>query len=183
MRGNSFSAGFIGIDCPRLLEGVEMARRAVIAVSELDTYNIARDLIQSGLRLSTVEMFTGLSVRWLRAAYREITGTAPKNGRVPSNCLCFIKNFQTAGRLSAFVTLHQKLHGSTALDARKLLETWRAYERLCGEFDINAGFYGCRDVHDGTVVLAACHNCRTEFIYDRASRYTDRCSYCHSTVV
>lgn len=157
-----------------------MSRRAVIPVTELEKYNIARELIRGGLRISTVEMLTGLSVRWLREAHKEINGTAPLNGRVPSNCLHFIKSVLSAQRLSAFVTLYKQQHGTVQVDAKNLLATWKAYERLCGEFDINAGFYGCRDVLEGIVVMMACQECHMEYIYDISTRYTDCCPYCRT---
>lgn len=160
-----------------------MNRRAVIPVSELDKYNVAQELIRSGMRLSTVELLTGMSIRWLREAHKEITGTSPIPGRVPANCLHFIKDLLSAQRMSAFVSLHRRLHGAGKVTAKNLLVTWRSFERLCGSFDINAGFYGCRDVNDGIIGLAMCNECHLEHIYDRATIHTDSCPYCKSSAI
>lgn len=154
----------------------------MVELSELENLRLARDLISAGLRLTIVQALTGVGVRTLRQWWKHVHGIRPSNGKLPESVLSFIKDKDSAARLSAFAAFHRRLHGSE-LTAESLLTTWREYQQICGAIDINAAYFAARDVKARIVVLQRCQECNAGFIYDAGSRHTDRCPFCKTQIV
>lgn len=104
------------------------------------------------------------------------------NGKLPETVLSFIKDRDSAARLSAFAALHQRIFASD-LTTTSLMTTWREYQRICGPLDINAAYFAARDVRVKIVMLVQCQVCNAAFIYDAGSKHTDHCPFCETSVV
>lgn len=154
----------------------------MVELAELEKLRLAHALIQAGLRLSIVRGMTGIGTRTLRQWWKDVHGVRPSNGKLPESVLSFIKDKDSAARLSAFAAFHRRLYGSE-LTPESLLTTWREYQRLCGAIDINAAYFAVRDVRAWIVSLSRCRACHAIFIYDAGSRHTDRCPFCDTRVL
>lgn len=84
----------------------------MVEIAELEHLRLAYDLIQAGLRLSIVRGMTGIGTRTLRQWWWDVHGVKPSNGKLPESVLSFIKDKDSAAKLSAFAALHKRLHGS-----------------------------------------------------------------------
>lgn len=154
----------------------------MVELAELEKLRLAHALIEARLRLSIVRGMTGIGTRTLRQWWKDIHGVRPPNGKLPESVLSFIKDKDSAARLSAFAAFHRRLYGSE-LTPESLLTTWREYQRLCGAIDINAAYFAVRDVRAWIVSLSRCRACNAIFIYDTGSRHTDRCPFCDTRVL
>lgn len=154
----------------------------MVDLAELQKLQQAYALIQAGLRLSIVRGMTNTGTRTLRKWWRDVHGVKPSNGKLPESVLSFIKDKDSAARLSAFAALHRRLYGSE-LTPESLLTTWREYQRLCGPIDINAAYFAARDVRAQIVSLSRCRVCSATYIYDVGSRHTNRCPFCDTRVL
>lgn len=154
----------------------------MVELAELEKLRLAHALIEARLRLSIVRGMTGIGTRTLRQWWKDIHGVRPPNGKLPESVLSFIKDKDSAAKLSAFAALHKRLHGSK-LTPECLLTTWREFQRLCAPVDINAAYFAIRDIRARIVVLARCTVCSAAFIYDAGSRHTDRCPFCDTRVL
>ncbi len=155
----------------------------MVALSELESLQLAHDLIRSGLRLSIVRGLTSIGTRTLRQWWKDIHGAKPSNGKLPESVLSFIKDKESAAKLSAFVAVYKRLNHGIVLSPENLLTTWREFLRICGPIDINAAYFAVRDVKVGIVVFPRCDQCNAGFIYDAGSRHTDRCPFCGTKIV
>ena len=154
----------------------------MVALVELESLQLAHDLIQTGLRLSIVRGMTRIGTRTLRHWWKEVHGVRPSNGKLPESVLSFIKDKDSAARLSAFAALHRRVNGMN-LSAASLLTTWREFQRICGPMDINAAYFAVRDVRARIVMLSQCPVCHATFIYDAGSRHTGQCPFCDTKVL
>ena len=154
----------------------------MVGMAELESMNLANQLIRIGLRLSIVRSMTHLGTRILRQWWKEAHGVSPVNGKLPESVLSFIKDKSTASRLSAFAGMHQLIYG-TELTAKSLLTTWREFQEICGPLDINAAYFAARDVKARIVVLSRCPKCNATYIYDAGSKHTDHCPFCDSMMI
>ena len=154
----------------------------MVALVELESLQHAHDLIHAGLRLSIVRGLTDVGTRTLRQWWKDIHGVKPSNGKLPESILSFIRDKDSAARISAYAALHKRLHG-TSLTAGSLLTTWNEYQRYCGKLDINAAYFAARDVKATIVLLSRCRACNAAFIYDAGSKHTDRCPFCDTRVI
>ncbi|WP_284155524.1 FlhC family transcriptional regulator [Sulfuricystis multivorans] len=148
---------------------------------ELDRLRLARDLIKAGLRLAVVRSMTDIGTRTLRQWWKDIHGVRPSNGKLPESVLSFIKDKDSAARLSAFAAIHRRLYGAT-LTPETLLSTWQEFQDICCPIDINAAYFAARDVKARIVAFPRCTQCSASFIYDRGSRHTDRCPFCGTNI-
>ncbi len=154
----------------------------MVALVDLENLQQAHDLIRVGLRLSIIRGLTRIGTRTLRQWWREIHGVSPSNGKLPETVLSYIKDRDTAARLSAFAVLHQRLYGGE-LSTASLLTTWKEYQTVCGPLDINAAYFAARDVRVQIVVLSQCQECSGTFIYDTGNKCTKHCPFCETEVV
>jgi len=154
----------------------------VVALTDLENFQHAHELIRVGLRLSIIRGMTRIGTRTLRQWWKEVHGVSPSNGKLPETVLSFIKDRDSAGRLSAFAALHQRLF-SEELSTTSLMETWREYQGVCGPLDINAAYFAARDVRVSIVMLVPCRECNASFIYDAGSKHTDHCPFCETKVI
>jgi hypothetical protein len=145
---------------------------------DIETYVLAQDLIKAGLRLSIVTNLTGLPQKKLRSIYRHVFNSSPPNGRLADNCLFFATSLRRVAQISSFCSLHIALHGTPSESGEDLLTSWREYQRLCGELDINAAYYAVRDVRVKIVQFPRCDRCKVRHIYDRAKQHTESCPFC-----
>jgi hypothetical protein len=121
-------------------------------------------------------------MRTLRQWWKEIHGSRPSNGKLPETVLSFIRDMDSAARLSACSVLYLRLRGHD-LSPESLLAVWREFQRLCAPIDINATYFAIRDIRARIVVLAHCDVCAAAFIYDAGNRHTDRCPFCKTRVI
>jgi len=154
----------------------------VVALAELENLQQAHELIRAGLRLSIIRGMTRIGTRTLRQWWKDVHGVKPSNGKLPETVLSFIKDRDSAARLSAFAALHQRLFASD-LTTTSLMTTWQEYQRICGPLDINAAYFAARDVRVKIVMLVPCQVCNAAFIYDAGSKHTDHCPFCETRVV
>jgi hypothetical protein len=154
----------------------------MVALANLETLHLARDLIRAGLRLSIVRWRTNFGTRMLRQWWKEIRGVRPSNGKLPETVLSFIRDVDSAALLSAYSAFHLRLRGHD-LSPESLLVVWREFQRLCAPIDINAAYFAIRDIRARIVVLTRCDVCCAAFIYDAGSKHTDHCPFCETRVV
>lgn len=154
----------------------------VVALAELENLRQAYELMRVGLRLSIIRGLTRIGTRTLRQWWKDVHGVKPANGKLSETVLSYIKDRDSAARLSAFAALHQRLF-ATELTTSSLMTTWQEYQKICGPLDINAAYFAARDVRVKIVMLAQCHECNAAFIYDAGSKYTDKCPFCETKVV
>lgn len=166
-------------------------------VKDFQNIQVACELMETGLRLPLVNSLAGIeSRRLLRSLWNEIHGHSPSSGKLPNSVISYIKDYQSAAELSAFVALYKSLYtnqtdtsnylktGRIELRPWTLLETWKEYKKLTGIcIDINAGYYAVRDVIFKIVLYTACSTCTANFIYDPSKRYTERCPFCKTLYV
>ena len=84
----------------------------VVALAELENLQQAHELIRAGLRLSIIRGMTRIGTRTLRQWWKDVHGVKPSNGKLPETVLSFIKDRDSAARLSAFAALHQRIFAS-----------------------------------------------------------------------
>ena len=154
----------------------------MVALTDLENFQHAHELIRVGLRLSIIRGMTRIGTRTLRMWWREVHGVSPSNGKLPETVLSYIKDREAGARLSAFAALHQRLYPDE-LTTTSLLTTWREYQSICGPIDINAAYFAARDVRVSIVMLVPCRECNALFIYDAGSKHTDFCPFCETKVV
>lgn len=149
----------------------------MVGLNDLENLQLARALIQAGLRLSIVRALTDVGTLTLRQWWKDIHGVRPANGKLPESVLSYIKDEDSAARISAFAALYRRLNGP-ALTAGGLLTTWQEFQRICGRFDINAGYFALRDLRAHIVALSRCGACRAAYIYDTGNEFTEKCPFC-----
>lgn len=149
-----------------------------MVIAKLEQMLLARDLIQSKLRLSIVAALTGVTQEPLRKMWKEIHGERSPNGKLPESALSFVNNVQMVSTLSAVVLLHKKLHKTKEITPTTLLTTWKTHSALLGPLDINAVYYVLRDVRSNMLTVMQCSRCTASYIYDRELSLTSRCPYC-----
>lgn len=150
----------------------------MVGLIELGRLQLANSLIQAGLRLSIIRALTDVGTLTLRQWWKDIHGVKPANGKLPESVLSYIRDADTAARISSFVVLYKRLSGGSGLTAEGLLMAWQEFERICGRFDINAGYFALRDIRAHIVMLSRCDVCNAAYIYDTGNKYTDQCPYC-----
>jgi len=149
----------------------------MVGLNDLENLQLARALIQAGLRLSIVRALTDVGTLTLRQWWKDIHGVRPANGKLPESVLSYIKDEDSAARISAFAALYRRLNGP-ALTAEGLLTAWQEFQRICGSFDINAGYFALRDIRAHIVALSRCSVCRAAYIYDTGNKFTEKCPFC-----
>ena len=154
----------------------------MVALTELGNLQLAHDLIQAGLRLSIVRGMTRIGTRTLRQWWKDVYGVSPPNGKLPESVLSFIKDKNSAARLSAFAAFHKRLYGSDRSPSG-LLTAWREFQSVCDPVDINAAYFTVRDIRARIVMFVPCKSCHAGFIYDSGSKHTDHCPFCDTRVV
>ncbi len=154
----------------------------MVALTDLESFQHAHELIRVGLRLSIIRGLTRIGTRTLRQWWKEVHGVSPSNGKLPETVLSYIKDREMGARLSAFAALHQRLFPDE-LTTTSLLATWREYQSICGPIDINAAYFAARDVLVSIVMLVPCRECNALFIYDAGSKHTDFCPFCETRVI
>lgn len=154
----------------------------MVELEELERFQLAKSLIQSGMRLSIVRVLTNISTRTLRKWWHDIHGVKPPNGKLPESVLSFIRDRDMAAKLSAFVCLYKKLYKNN-FSLKNFFATWRGFQDICGQLDINAAYYAIRDVNEWAVVLSKCRICGASFLYDAGSKNTNRCPFCNTKVL
>lgn len=154
----------------------------MVALTDLENLQHAHELIRVGLRLSIIRGLTRIGTRTLRQWWKDVHGVKPPNGKLPETVLSYIKDRDSAARLSAFAALHQRLFNKE-LTTTSLMTTWREYQAVCGPIDINAAYFAARDVRVSIVILAHCHGCHAAYIYDTANKYTCQCPFCETRVI
>jgi hypothetical protein len=153
----------------------------MVALCELEDLQLAHNLIQAGLRLSIVRGMTSVGTRTLRQWWKDTHGVKSSNGKLPESVLSFIKDKDSATRLSAFAAFYKRLNGVN-LSPVSLLGAWREFQSACGPLDINAAYFAARDVRARIVMLAQCQVCHAAFIYDAGSKHTGHCPFCDTKV-
>lgn len=147
-------------------------------LAQIESWNIAKDLIEARLRLTITASLTGLTIAPLRKLWWEVNKTMPPKGKLPESSLSFIANRTEAAALAAFVGIHLKMHGGPDPSPVKLLASWRTYQKFMGELDINAAYFALRDVRSQLVNFVVCSGCRGQFIHDVGSHLTSCCPHC-----
>jgi hypothetical protein len=153
----------------------------MVGLYELENMQLAQQLIRARLRLSVIRALTDVSTLTLRQWWHDIHGVRPANGKLPETVLSFIKDADMAARISSFAVFYKRLNGTTIAPGW-LLNTWMEYQRICGDIDINAGYFAVRDVRAHIVMLSRCDKCRAGYIYDTGNKYTDQCPFCQTKV-
>ena len=153
----------------------------MVGLCELENMQLAQQLIRARLRLSVIRALTDVSTLTLRQWWHDIHGVRPANGKLPETVLSFIKDVEMAARLSSFAVFYKRLNGTTIAPGW-LLNTWMEYQRICGDIDINAGYFAVRDVRAHIVMLSRCDKCRAGYNYDTGNKYTEQCPFCQSKV-
>ncbi|MBX3630290.1 MAG: hypothetical protein KF908_10380 [Nitrosomonas sp.] len=154
----------------------------MVATRELEKLNLAFDLLNAGLRISFVNEETLIDKRTLRLWWKEKHGRPLSKGRRLNSIQGFIKSYEIAANLSAFISLHKHLYGSD-FSIKMLYRIWKEYQLTCGDLDINIAYLSLRDIRRGTVCLSYCNCCKIDFVYDAANRYTSRCPFCKNPVI
>lgn len=149
------------------------------SLAEIRRLTIASELIEAGLRLSIIVGLTKMAARPLRKMWLETHGKGPPNGKLPESVLSFIHNQASCANISTFISVHLAHFKSAAENSPEgLLQTWRMVSTLGSPIDINAAYYGLRDVRAGFVSFPKCRNCGAHHIYDTARTLTSRCPFC-----
>ncbi|MGP3505428.1 FlhC family transcriptional regulator [Paracidovorax citrulli] len=147
-------------------------------LAQINSWVVARDLIQAKLRLTIVHSLTGLSIPQLRNLWRDIHQDIPRKGKLPESSLSFMTNRSEAAQLSAFVGVHLQLFGEPSSNPEHLLMSWQAHRGILGELDINACYFALRDVRTQIVNFIRCQKCDGQYIHDLGSHLTSRCPHC-----
>ena len=79
----------------------------MVTLTDLENLRHAHELIRVGLRLSIIRGMTRIGTRTLRQWWKEVQGVSPANGKLPETVLSYIKDRDSAARLSAFAALHK----------------------------------------------------------------------------
>lgn len=153
-------------------------QRRSITVSDLENLNLSRQLIERGMRLSLIGALTDVSIGWLRDAYRDIHGEQAKPGKTPESCLPFLGRIPDRAQCSSFASFYRSVNGDYAMSAERLITTADSFQRVCGEFDINAAYFVCRDLHAGLITSSWCDDCNLTYIPDTPNRRDAPCPFC-----
>lgn len=154
----------------------------MVALADLENLRQAHDLMKVGLRLSIIRGLTRIGTRTLRQWWKDIHGVKPANGKLPETVLSYIKDRESAARLSAFAVLHRRLFNKD-LTASTLITAWREFQDVCGPIDINAAYFAARDVRVKIVLLSECRTCSATFIYDTGNKHTTKCPFCNTPLL
>lgn len=152
-------------------------------LAQIESWNIARDLVASKLRVPIVHRLTGLSIPQLRLLWHDTHDSIPRSGKLPDSSFAFMTNRAEAAALAAFVGLHIQMFGAANDNPKHLLVSWNTHQRLLGELDINAAYYALRDVKSGMVNYVRCLGCNAQFIHEAGYYLTSVCPYCRTSPV
>lgn len=154
-------------------------------LAQIAKWNLAKQLIEAGLRLSIVHSLTGLSTTPLRKLWRDIHNQMPRKGKLPETCMAYMRNRNEAAALSAYVGVHVMMFGEATNSPYDLLTSWRAHLVMMRgqevKLDINAAYFALLDVRRKTVNFIRCSGCGGQYIHDQGSHLTDRCPHCHTS--
>lgn len=152
----------------------------MVSITGLTNMQHALELTRLGLRISITRSLTGVCQGTLRQWWKEVHGARPPNGKLPETVLSFIRDQNSAAVISAYAALHTRIRPNDC-SAEALLTTCSEFKRIFGsEMNINAAYYVTRDIRAHIVVFAHCTDCGAGYIYDTASRLTERCPFCGS---
>lgn len=148
-------------------------------LADIKRLNTASELIKAGLRLSHIVALTDLTPRPLRKMWLETHGKGPPNGKLPESVLSFVHNQAASATISTFITVHLSQFKSVSrIEPEDLVQSWKMVSRLGAPLDINAAYYGLRDLRAGFISFPKCRQCGAHHIFDTGSTLTSRCPFC-----
>jgi len=150
-------------------------------------FEIACNLVNSGMRLTLVHALTGLCPSRLRNFHKKVNGQSAPPGRTPDSAHVLIKNRDQAMEAAKFVnyydlTSKQEGNGSSGgrvMDPKVMLDSYKFYEQMTkAPLNINIAWYVIRDLVSGRLETRKCTRCGIMFVFTSENEAMQTCPMC-----
>jgi len=147
--------------------------------------SLALELLHRKAKIKIVHQVTGLPIKLLRKAYRQLHGRSPSPGSM---------KFSTRGLTGSnskykdvtfftvcFRTVETKILES---QVRKVIIAFDTYKKLypSGQLDFSAAWVIAQDFRAHTIELAKCPHCRAWVLLNAREDLSERCGVCKSSL-
>ena len=156
--------------------GLDEYRRMVLAIA----------LLERGSRVSIVHHVTGLPRVFIRRVYRELYGSPPHGGQLPTTATVMAtRNRQV--QASLWACLYLTFGGPQVrrrLDAVALMDSYDVYlqvlrgQKEVARLDINDAWVVARDLRGGTAEILSCARCQVCYLVCSEPRLPPSCPIC-----
>ncbi|SFC90233.1 transcriptional activator (FlhC) [Thiohalospira halophila DSM 15071] len=149
----------------------------------IEDVTFAVELIRAGLRPGVIELHTGISARRIRRWWREVHGTSPTPGPLPTGG-SVLRSAARRREATDFIARYRTRGGNLRLDARRILETYRDHQQTWEDpqLTITETWALVRDAEIGALMAVECPYCGGTHYLSMTQRGPSRCPLCrHQT--
>ena len=150
-------------------------------------FELASNLVNSGMRLTLVHALTGLCPSRLRNLHKKVNGQSAPPGRTPENAHISIKNRDQAMEAAKFLNYYDLISrqqgngscGTRVMDPKVLLESYKFYAQMTeAPLNINLAWYVIRDLVSGQLQSRKCSRCGIMFVFTSENEAMQTCPMC-----
>ena len=155
---------------------------------EISAWNLAKELIEKGVRPPAAASMTGLPQEAMRRLYKQVHRRESKRGPSPYYARSLIDNTRRAAHGAMAVEVYRTLTTQAGdprgmqIDPWALLRAHDVYVSLLPEGEPPMGLESCwyllRDLRIGDLRLQFCPSCQTTYLYSLQQESLLRCPYC-----
>lgn len=151
---------------------------------EVDQMMDAKNMVELGARMQVLQAETDLPRRKLMELYKEIAGTAPPKGMLPSSedwFLWWIQNVES----SLFAVYYMSFIRKGVARKRAMIKAYRMYQDQLssegreGVLTFSRAWTLIRFMDANILQLSECHNCGSEFVSHTCETKEDTCTICN----
>ena len=150
----------------------------------LDNYKqqtLALELIKRKARITTIQKATGLSVKWLRQAFREYHGYSARSGNDKQSIEALTRTNRQYKEVTLFAVCYQ---ASEMINhdghIQNIIQAFDVYKMLCpsSRLDFADAVMVSKDLKDQKIQLTNCPNCGAVVLIGARESYPEKCTVC-----
>ncbi len=158
--------------------------------THLQKLQIATELIQRKMRVSIIHSITGVNPKTLRSLHREIHGTRPASGQIPTTGR-ILSTRPKHGMASVFAALYRSIGTAEIFNTLNICSLLRAYdlhlELSCGiignnpnvhPINITQAWVIARDISIGVAYFCYCQYCHIHYLLTDDAHVPPACPIC-----
>jgi len=147
--------------------------------------SLAMDLLYRKVRATIVHQVTGISIKLLRKAYKEIHGRSSSQGSLKFSIRGLTRNNQKFIDVTHFAVCYRTVENKYQDNhARKVIVAFDAYKQSnpSGQLDFAAAWVIAQGLGDKSVKLEKCPDCKAWVLLNARENRRERCGVCKTLV-
>ena len=156
-------------------------------IQEMESWEIAREMIRRGVRPPTVHAATNLSRDSLRDMWQTEHNTRPPCGQLKDSSLTCIRRLRQSAHATFFFRCYSSYAGEemySTVDNSKVLKAHDLYLKLLGDkepvIDFTLAWLIARDIRIKTLQRKYCPTCQMDHLYSVENKMLHNCPFCRT---